>query len=675
LSLIGRNKTGPSSGRRARQSKARAQARRLPRYAIEELELRVLLSGFVAQQAANFVTFELPPSSAEVSSVARPLLLVQRQLTSGDGSTGDTSISGTQWSTPTNGSQPAPTDSPLVVLVHPPLSTETATASSGPEGDLAPLLDPAQPLPVRATTGDVSSSSGVSGFSSSIDDAVLATSADNLTATPAVFLVPSNSGSGWVALSAYAPGQYDSTSSRIDGPELSVPASVSFAEMRGTLDAQQPAMMYDIPVGPMTESLGVTVRPEGEMPDGEEPLVDGLSLVDSSGKTLEQVGPPGGAGAFPSPSVLVQLHDAPAGDHIEVAIGVGEPPSPLPSSTSSTVSGLGSAVVTASGSSQSATWSVPFVVNVQRQQSSGSIMDAASVVSGTETIGTLTIAPTQTVVEFAASPSSSAPAEQDALTALNVQAANTVGAAATEPASEQVTQSTDSFNLRVPTGPLASRGGGALGPTLASVDAEPTQPVDRLERALSQEIAGLGAGDDEQSAAKGNGAIDQELSEDPGTWPGSIGTAGTGGPVVSIPGRGGFLHKVTSVGRDQRVQFAAVWATLPAPPQTESAIAGIAPGAITRSELPVAQAVSYRSVRESPDFPDYVKAACGLALGLGLTTGPLFPDLIASLPGRLPKWFSILRARRGRRVVASESKKRFGRSKMPIWLRALLELR
>jgi hypothetical protein len=165
------------------------------------------------------------------------------------------------------------------------------------------------------------------------------------------------------------------------------------------------------------------------------------------------------------------------------------------------------------------------------------------------------------------------------------------------------------------------------------------------------------------------------MSEDPGTWPGSIGTAGTGGPVVSIPGRGGFLHKVTSLGRDQRVQFAAVWATLPAPPRAESAIAGIALGAIARSELPVAQAVSYRSVPANPDFSDYVKAACGLALGLGLTTGPLFPDLIASLPGRLPKWFSILRARRGRRVVASGSKKRFGRSKMPIWLRALLELR
>ena len=209
---------------------------------------------------------------------------------------------------------------------------------------------------------------------------------------------------------------------------------------------------------------------------------------------------------------------------------------------------------------------------------------------------------------------------------------------------------------------------------MALVDAEPTQPVDRLERALSQEIAGLGAGDDVQSAARGNGTIDTEMSEDPGTWPGSIGTTGTGGPVVSIPGRGGFPHKVTSPGATSASNSRRSGQRCRAAP-SRYAVAGKALGAFARSELPVAQAVAYSSVPESPDFPDYVKAACGLALGLGLTTGPLFPDLIASLPGRLPKWLSVLRSRRGRRVVASETKKRFGRSRMPTWLLALLESR
>ena len=158
---------------------------------------------------------------------------------------------------------------------------------------------------------------------------------------------------------------------------------------------------------------------------------------------------------------------------------------------------------------------------------------------------------------FASSSSSSAPAAARRLD-LARRAGNQYGRSRGGPGGSVrwlVTESTDSFNLRVPTGPLASRGGGALGPTLALVDAEPTQPVDRLERALSQDIVGLGAGDDEQTASRGSGAGDEEFTDDPGTWPGSIGTGGTGGPVVSIPGRGGFPLKVTSLGRDQRGQF------------------------------------------------------------------------------------------------------------------------
>jgi hypothetical protein len=672
LSWFRRDEHGPSRARRARRSRQRLRESRLPRYAIEELETRVLLSGYGTQQTGQFVRFELPTGSADISPVARSLLFVQRQLTFNSGAAGVTSGSGSQLSSVADESEPAPRDPPLVVLVHPALSAVTKATSSGVEGDPSASFGGRQLLPMIANPGDNSSSSSVNDFPPSINDAALEASAGSVTPPAAVFLVPSSSGSGWVALQTTGPGQYDSTSSRFDGPELPVPIGVSLAEMRGTLDAAQPAMTYEIPVGPMTQSLGVTVRPATDLPAGEEPVVDEMALVDSTGKTLEQVGPPGGAGGFPSPAVFVQLHDPLDGDRVVVEIGTVEASlSTSPISTSSNLSGFGSGVVTPSASSQSASWGVSFVMSVQRQQSSASSTDAAAVVPGTETIGTLIVASTQQPVAFGSSSSSSVPAEQVGSTSLDVQATNTAGAAAPEPATELVTQSAESFNLRVPTGPLASRGGGALGPTLALVDAEPTQPVDRLERALSQEIAGLGAGDDEQTASRGNGAHDEEMSEDPGTWPGSIGTTGTVGPVVSIPGRGGFPHKVTSLGRDQRVQFAAVWATLPAAAQANGTVAGTELGAISRSELPVAQTVSYRSAPESLEFPDYVKAACGLALGLGLTSGPLFPDLIASLPGRLPKWLTILRARRGRRVVASESKKRVGRSKMPNWLRAL----
>jgi hypothetical protein len=643
----------------------------LPRYAIEELETRVLLSGFDAQQPAHLVTFELPPGSADVSSVVRPLLFIQRQMTSSFGAGGFTSASGSQWSSLANGSQPAPNDPPLVVLVHPSHSAVTEPTSSGAEGDPPTSFDGGQPFTMIAIPGNDSSSTGVGDFSSSINDAVLETTAGNVTPSPAVFLVPSDSdsGSGWVALQSTVPGQYASTSSSFDGPEVPVPLSPVIADMRGTLDAEQPAMTYDIPVGLMTQSLGVTVRPSAAMPAGEVPFVDEMSLVDSTGKTLEQVSPPGGAGGFPSSAVLVQLHDAPAGDRIQVEIAAAEASSSSSAtSASSSSSGLGSGLVTTSAASLPANWNVQFVLNVQRQQSSPSSAESGTTIPGLETIGTLIVAPAQQPVLFASSSSSLAPTGQDGSTLLAVQATNSAVAAA--PASDVVTESTDSFNLRVPTGPLASRGGGALGPTLAQVDAEPTQPVNRLERALSQEIVGLGAGDGELTAARRTGANDQELSDDPGTWPGSIGTAGTGGPVVSISGRGGFPLKVTALGRDQRGQFAALWATLPAAPNPASAVSNTALSAISLSELPIVPAVAYRSVPETLECPDFVKAACGLALGVGLTSGPLFPDLIASLPGRMPKWFSILRAHSKGRIVADESN-RVAHRKMPGWLRAL----
>ncbi|HEX3447878.1 MAG TPA: hypothetical protein VHS97_06465, partial [Isosphaeraceae bacterium] len=486
------------------------------------------------------------------------------------------------------------------------------------------------------------------------------------------------SGSGWHALQTTVPGEYAPTARSFDGPEVPVPPNPAFAEMRGTLDAAQSSMTYAIPIGPMTQSLGVTVRPVAGMPPGDLPVVDELSLVDPTGKTLEQVGSPGSAGGFISAAVLVQLHGARAGDQILVQIGAAEPSSSSPSSPSSTLSSSGSGVATAPASSQSASWNVPFVLDVQRQQSSASSTDAGSVESGTGTVGTLIVTPAQQSAPFASSSSSSAPATQDGSTSVDVQSTNTAAAAAAPAAASDslVTESTDSFNVRVPTGPLASRGGGALGPTLALIDAEPTQPVDRLERALSQDIVGLGAGDGEQTASRGNGAGDQEFSDDPGTWPGSIGTGGTGGPVVSIPGRGGFPLRVTSPGRDQRgqFQFPALWATLPAAPSPDTAVSNAAQSAISLNELPIVPAVAYRSAPETLECPDFVKAACGLALGLGLTTGPLFPDLIASFPGRLPKWVSILRAQSRRRTSARDSK-RVSHRKMPNWLRALFASR
>ena len=70
---------------------------------------------------------------------------------------------------------------------------------------------------------------------------------------------------------------------------------------------------------------------------------------------------------------------------------------------------------------------------------------------------------------------------------------------------------------------------------------------------------------------------------------------------------------------------------------------------------------------ETSEAPNYVKAACGLAFGLMMTSGPLFPDLVARLPRRIPKWILALRMQTGR--VALTGSGRFSLAKLSGWLR------
>ena len=40
---------------------------------------------------------------------------------------------------------------------------------------------------------------------------------------------------------------------------------------------------------------------------------------------------------------------------------------------------------------------------------------------------------------------------------------------------------------------------------------------------------------------------------------------------------------------------------------------------------------------ETPGYADLIKAACGLALGLGMSSRAVFPNLLASIRRRLPR--------------------------------------
>jgi hypothetical protein len=75
-------------------------------------------------------------------------------------------------------------------------------------------------------------------------------------------------------------------------------------------------------------------------------------------------------------------------------------------------------------------------------------------------------------------------------------------------------------------------------------------------------------------------------------------------------------------------------------------------------------------VADPTEYPGIVKAACGLVVGLSLTSGPLFADLIAKLPRPIPKWLAPRRLlSAGDEAPAS---KRYSLRRVPAWLRGLL---
>ena len=100
----------------------------------------------------------------------------------------------------------------------------------------------------------------------------------------------------------------------------------------------------------------------------------------------------------------------------------------------------------------------------------------------------------------------------------------------------------DGFNLRIPTGPFASRNAGPLGPILASVAGDPTPEVDRDERAMYQDIERRDA-----EPGYGEGALEIALDRTESSEP--------GGSVAAVEGRGGFPLKVTALARNRHTDL------------------------------------------------------------------------------------------------------------------------
>jgi hypothetical protein len=654
LSLFRRDESGRSRARRARCLRARMQPTSSVRVVPEELESRVLLSASPVERAPVLFALDLPIKTAMISTMAQPSFAIRQPSTAEGGFNNGIAESGTTGMVLARLRLPTDTDPPTLVLVSPALPDGDLPTSSAVVNDWSPPLNPDQVPPLLVIAG-MGSSSNV-GF------------ATTSTANPEYgreVPVPLN-GPGQVNLASSfedAAAEYASFPGAPNWPGI---ADVKRVEVTGTLSPDQTTMTFDVPVDAQTESVGVNVQAMGGGSNAT-PVVGLMALVNPAGTTMAQIGPPSGPGASVLQGLTVQLRNATDGSHVLIQITTAEPLS-------------GSAVSSSSGAESGNTVSpspasnddVPFVLDVQQQDAPTAVQVSGPLVQAPELVGTLVVAPTPQGGSSVSSSTSTASAEEDGESAPTAQSAVTTVASTTtalSAAPEPPSGSLDSFNVRVSTGPFASRSASPLGPSLASIDAEATQQVDRHERAMSQEIEGLEPVDGEQSTVWRSEDTDEESSSRPGNQPGSSGFAGPARSVVDVLGSGGFPMMVTSPGRGQQAQVSDLWATLPSFADSDSSASSSAQAAISLGEGPKTSAAASRSSSDSAKSPDYVKAACGLAFGLLMTSGPLFPDLIARLSRRSPKWLAALRARTGR--ATSPWRRRHPLGAISTWIRGL----
>jgi hypothetical protein len=650
LSLFRRDESGRSRARRARCLRARMQPSSSVRLVPEELESRVLLSAGPVERAPALFALDLPIKTAVISTLAQPSFAIRQPSTAEGGFNNAIAESGMTGLVLAHLRLPTDTDPPTLVLVSQALPDGDLPTSSAVVNDWSPPLNAEQVPPLLVIAG-MGSSSNV-GF------------ATTSTANPEYgreVPVPLNGPGQFNLASSFedAAAEYANSPSAPNWPDG---ADVKRVEVTGTLSSDQTTMTFDVPVDAQTESVGVNVQPMGGGSNAI-PVIGLMALVNPAGTTMAQIGPSSGPGASVFQGMTVQLRNATNGSHVLIQITTAEP---LSGSAVSSSSGTESGNTAAP--SQASNGDVSFVLNVQRQDAPTAVQVSGPLVQAPELVGTLVVAPTPQGGTSVSSSTSTASAEEDGESAPAAQSAVMTVASTTTPLSaapEPPSGSLDSFNVRVSTGPFASRSASPLGPSLASIDAEATQQVDRHERAMSQEIEGLEPVDGEQSTVWRSEDTDDESSSQPG----SSGFAGMARSVVDVLGSGGFPMMVTSPGRGQQAQVSDLWATLPSFADSESSASSSAQAAISLGEGPKTSAAASRSSSDSAKSPDYVKAACGLAFGLLMTSGPLFPDLIARLSRRSPKWLAALRARTGR--ATSPWRRRHPLGAISTWIRGL----
>ncbi|CEF48391.1 unnamed protein product [uncultured bacterium] len=600
LARRGKDRLDNSSRSGGAFSGARRVARRAPRPNLELLETRVLLSGDPIQQPLDVLVRE-PLSSAVLVSYVSP----------------DSSITQPEAIAFAESGDLAAPYGPLLLIPDSPAWFGSAVSVPGDQG-LA-----AGPSLLNATVeGGLPTRNGTA-------------------AGPLVVALGSNSASigdrgdasrvAAIELGATLPGsilaRYSRAVEPVDGPTVPVQW---YAEVQGTLSAGHPSMMIQVPVGQTTSSVGIFVRSATTgFEHGQLPIVERLLLVDVQGQPVDQFAPDPAQGQTAMQAVNVFLHDAPSGGRLLVQITAAE-------------NGHTSLPGPGSGSGGDPNWAVSFVLGVQRQEQNSAVQAAVPAL-GQALVGTLS---------SGSSPSSGLSPAYDVVvpysetTFPSAHDGHELVASTPDHSDEGlVNQSVENFNVRLPTGPFASRTSGPQGPIPETLESDLTPAVDRHERGLFQALDGLDDNDSAEMPARRSdlASLDRSIMVRDDQGPASVDPAG--GAVVALRGGGGFPIKVTGPSSDQRTEVDALLAALPPMPGTTPQAASLEPASVSMARPQIELDAAAHSSSKRSEFTNYVTAACGLALGLGLTTGPIFPDLLAMFQSRLPGWLASLRPR------------------------------
>ncbi len=388
-------------------------------------------------------------------------------------------------------------------------------------------------------------------------------------------------------------------------------------EVSGTLQPAQAWMTYKIPVGSTTRSLKVTLRQLGSQGEPAIPALDQIYLVGPSGVVLTMLQ---GASAYAQGSrqdMMILLSAVP--DNSELLVRIVETPAP--------------SVAAGPPQASLASLNIPFTMDIQRADPATSALPLNAVFQTVVPVGLagpLLIAYGNVAATTPPPSLGSSGDVPDTEAASSEPTGMVASAIAIAPAGARLTTQVEVAAPGVSVGPLVTRGSAPLRPPLGTTPGEPTPSIDRNERAF--DLAALGSCVEVDAElllgltanrSDGNG---EDTPVDQATR--------TSEPLIALRGPGGLPVMVSSVRAGQSlIDPAAVLATLLAPENLPD------PGQ-QLARLPALPPLEVSGALRRGDEAacnDFLKAACGLMLGIGLTTGPFYPDLMALVRNFLPR--------------------------------------